>query len=402
MNEYFKAVKISDSVYWVGAIDWNVRSFHGYRTERGTTYNAFLVLDEKVTLIDTVKAPFVGELLARIRSVIDPKKIDYIVSNHAEMDHSGALPEVIAAVEPEKVFASALGQKNLKAHFGEDLDITVVKTGETLSLGRHGLHFIETRMLHWPDSMVSYLDGEKILFSQDAFGMHLAGSALYADEYPDYVLEHEAKKYFANILLHLSPKILELLDALPSFNLDIAMIAPDHGPLWRKDVGRVIQLYRECAEQNWKDRALVVYSTMWKSTEKLARAIADGISGTGIRTEVMSLEAVERSAVITAVLASGIVAVGTPTMNNQMYPAVADILTYSRGLRPKNHIGAAFGSFGWSGEGAKLVQAELAAQGFEMPFEPFSVKYVPTEKDLAAAYELGAGLGRKLLEKLGR
>ncbi len=400
MNEYFKAVKISDSVYWVGAIDWNVRNFHGYRTERGTTYNAFLVIDRKVTLIDTVKAQFAGELLARIRSIIDPRKIDYVVSNHSEMDHAGALPDVISAVKPEKIFASPMGQRNLREHFGADLAVETVKTGDTLPLGKRTLHFVESKMLHWPDSMVSYLDGDGILFSQDAFGMHLAGSSLYADEYPDCVLESESKKYFANILLHLSPKILALLDALPSYKLDIGMIAPDHGPLWRRDTDRIVRMYREYAEQKWKNRALVFYATMWKSTEKLARAIADGIAGTGVQTEVMSLDAFDRSAVITAVFESGIVAAGTPTMNNQMYPSVADILTYSRGLRPVNHIGAAFGSYGWSGEGAKLVQEELTAQGFEMPFAPLGVKFVPTEEDLSSAYDLGVSLSRKLREKL--
>lgn len=400
MKEYLKAVKVSENVYWVGAIDWNVRNFHGYQTERGTTYNAFLVIDEKITLIDTVKAPFVDELMARIRSVIDPSKIDYIVSNHAEMDHSGALTAVMDAVQPEKLFASPMGEKNLKAHFGADLDITVVKTGDVISLGKQSLHFIETRMLHWPDSMFSYLDGDKILFSQDAFGMHLAGSSLWSDEYEYSLLEHEAKKYYANILLHLSPQIAKLLEAFPSYNLDLAIIAPDHGPLWRRDHDKILELYAECVKQGWKKRALVVYATMWNSTEKLARSLADGIASVGVPVDVASLNANERSAVITGILDAGVVALGAPTMNNQMFPAMADILTYVRGLKPKNHIGFSFGSFGWSGEATKQIQSEMESWGFELPHGPFAVKYVPTEDDLKKAFDFGVDLGQRLLEKL--
>ncbi len=399
MNEFFKAVKISEHVYWVGAIDWNVRNFHGYRTERGTTYNAFLIIDDKITLVDAVKAPFYGELMSRIRSVIDPADIDYIVSNHTEMDHTGALPAVIEAVKPEKLFASVMGEKNLKAHFGSELDVTVVKTGDTVSLGKQNLKFAETRMLHWPDSMFTWLDGDKILFTQDAFGMHLAGSQLWADEYDDALLTHEAKKYYANILLHLSPQIGKLLETYPSLGFEPAVIAPDHGPLWRKDHEKIFNLYADCVRQDWKKGALVVYSTMWNSTEKLARAVADGIAAAGVPVKTASLGAVDRSAVITDIMDAGIVAFGAPTMNNQMYPAMADVLTYVRGLKPRNHMGLAFGSYGWSGESVKQIQAELTGLGFEMPCEALSVKYVPTEDDLKKAFETGHALAVKLLEK---
>ncbi len=401
MDEFFKAVRISEHVYWVGAIDWNVRNFHGYTTGRGTTYNAFLIIDEKVTLIDTVKAPFYDELMARIRSVIDPAKIDYIVSNHAEMDHSGSLPAVIEAVRPEKVFASPMGEKGLKAHFGADLDLTVVKTGDTLSLGRETLHFVETKMLHWPDSMITYLEKAKILFSQDAFGMHLAGSNLYTEEYDRSITEHEAKKYFANILLHLSPRIIELLDVLPSLKLDISMIAPDHGPIHRtpEDIGWILKLYREMAEQKPKPKALVFYATMWDSTEKIGRALADGLAQSGVEVKVASLNATDRSAIITDILDCGLVAAGTPTMNNNMFPAMADALTYIKGLRPRNRIGFAFGSYGWSGEGGKQVHAALTEMGFEMPMELMNVKYVPTAADLEKAFDAGVALAKQLIEK---
>lgn len=399
MISSLQAEKVSGNVWWVGAVDWNVRNFHGYQTDRGSTYNAFLVIDEHITLIDTVKGPFFEEMMSRIASVVDPAKIDYIVSNHAEPDHSGALPAAIAAIRPEKVFCSVLGEKNLKAYYGPDLPLTAVKTGDSVSLGKGSLAFVETKMLHWPDSMVSYYDRDKILFTQDAFGMHLAGSKLWADEYPEPILRHEARKYFANILLHLSPKILDLLNALPGLGLDIGVIAPDHGPLWRRNLNWIIDLYRECAEQPMQPRALIVYATMWGSTEKLARLIGDGIRSRGVEVELCALGVNDRSAVITKVLGCGLVLVGSPTMNNQMYPSVADVLTYMKGLRPKNHIGGVFGSGGWSCEAPKLIQAELEAMKFELPEPPVSVKFAPTPAECAQAFAFGAGLADKLLEK---
>jgi len=401
MKEVFKAVKISEKVYWVGAIDWNVRNFHGYRTSRGTTYNAFLVLDKKVTLIDTVKHNFFDEMLARISSVIDPGKIDYLVSNHAEPDHSGSILETVAAIKPDKIFASPMGEKALKAYYGE-LPISVVKTGDSIDLGDSKLTFVETKLLHWPDSMVTYLDTEKMLFSQDAFGMHLAGSKLFADEYPRWVLEHEAKKYFANILLHLSPKVLELLNALPSFHLDIQVVAPDHGPLWRtkEDIAWILDLYRTCAEQKYQARAIVCYTSMWGSTERLANAIADGIRTTGVEVKVSDLAENERSAIMTDIEDSSLCVFGAPTMNNQVYPSMADILTYAKGLRPQNKIGAAFGSFGWSGEGAKFIASELEAMNMEKVTEVLQVKYMPATADLEKAFQMGVTLGNALLAKL--
>ena len=399
MNSCFKAQKIGENVYWVGAVDWNVRNFHGYQTNRGSTYNAFLVLDEKVTLIDTVKAPFAGEMLSRIASVIDPAKIDYIVSNHSEPDHSGSLPAAVAAIRPEKIFASAAGEKTLKAYYGQELDITVVKTGSVLSLGRSNLAFVDTKMLHWPDSMVCYLDSEKMLFSQDAFGMHLAGSKLWADEYPEYILEYEARKYFANILNHLSGKVLELLNSLPSLKLDIRMIVPDHGPLYRRNLEWILNLYRICAEQKSVPRALVAYSSMWHSTETMANALADGIRSTGVEVKVADLAENDRSAIMTEVAARSLVCFGAPTMNNQMFPAMADVLTYVKGLRPKNKLGFAFGSYGWSGEGGKQIAEVLTGMGAEQPFPVFQVKYAPTAADLETIRNTGAALGGNLLEK---
>lgn len=396
MKEYFKAERVSENVWWVGAIDWNVRNFHGYETSRGTTYNAFLIIDEKITLVDTVKAPFVSELLARVASVIDPSKIDIIISNHAEPDHSGGLPAVIAATQPEKVVASVTGVKTLRAYYGEELAVDAVKTGDTLSLGKGTLSFVDTKMLHWPDSMISYYDRDKVLFSQDALGMHLASSALWADQLDPYVLDYEARKYFANILNFQAPKVLALLDSLPSLGLDIGIIAPDHGPLWRKDLETIIGIYHRAAEQLPKRKALIAYATMWGATARCANALADGLRSQGITVVVTDLSVSDRSAVMTEVGDAGIIAFGAPTMNNQMYPAMADVLTYVKGLKPKNKIGFAFGAYGWSGEGAKNIAAELDAMGAQQPIELRQVKYMPTTADLEAFFACGVELAKAL------
>ena len=400
MKQNLKAVQVAPHIWHVGATDWNVRNFHGYLTGRGSTYNAFLIMDEKITLIDAVKAPFADELLARIASVVDPAKIDYVVSNHSEPDHTGALPRILEAVRPEKLFASAAGAKTLKAYYG--IDALPVKTGDTLELGAGKLAFVDTKMLHWPDSMIGYYDADKALFSQDAFGMHLAGSKVWADEYDGSILEQEARKYFANILNFQAPKVIALLDSLPTLNLDIEFVFPDHGPSWRGDWSWIADLYRDCAEQKPRKHALVAYSTMWNSTRILADAIADGIRSRDVEVTVADLAVNDRSAIMTEVANSGIVAFGAPTMNNRMYPAMADVLCYVRGLRPQNKLGFAFGSYGWSGEGAKQIAAELEAMGMEQVVEPLQVKYMPTPEELEKARAAGVALADALLAKINK
>lgn len=401
MENYLKAIQITEKVWWVGAIDWNLREFHGYRTARGTTYNAYLVVADKITLIDTVKAPFKDEMMQRIASVIgDPARIDYIISNHAEMDHSGSLPQVIAEVQPEKVFASVMGVKALDAHFRIGSALTAVKTGDVISLGNMSVTFVETRMLHWPDSMISYIPEQKILFSQDGFGMHLATDRIFADQNDSAVVEQEMRKYFANILLLYAPQVLKLLEDLPKLNLAVDVIATDHGPIWRGDLlGRPLELYRQWASQIPENRAVVVYSTMWHSTEKMATAIADGLRSAGTQVKVMSLEANIRSDVATEILCAGALVVGSPTINNQMYPAVADVLCYLKGLRPKNLLCAAFGSFGWSGEAVAQINEQFAAMKLELAAEGLKLKYVPTDADLEKCFGYGAAIGAVLAEK---
>ena len=400
MSGGFKALKITDRVYWVGAIDWGLRNFHGYLTSRGTTYNAFLVLDDKITLIDTVKPQFYPEMMGRISSVINPKEISYVVSNHSEMDHSGALPRFVHAMKPEKIVASANGVKALKAHFHWDTHVETVKSGDVLNLGNTQLKFVEARMLHWPDSMFSYLDEEGVLFSNDAFGMHLATSERFADEIDFSILQAEGAKYFANILLHLSPLVLRLIDQLPSLNLDIKMIAPDHGPVWRENVGTIVDLYGKWARQEKTHRAIVVYDSMWGSTSRMARAVGDGLKEGGAAVTLMPLDSAHRSDVVTELLDAGALVVGSPTMNNQIYPTVADVVNYLKGLKPKNLVGATFGSFGWSGEAVKHLDNHMREMGVDLVEDGLRIPYVPDDEALAGCRNLGLKVANTLLDSI--
>ena len=404
MKDTFKAVKILDDVYWVGAIDWDVRQFHGYLTSRGTTYNAFLILSDKdkITLIDTVKASFADEMFARIASVVDPEKIDYIVSNHSEMDHSGSLPRAIERIKPEKIFASKMGAKALGRHFDLDRDITVVGDGETLDLGAEKLTFAETKMCHWPDSMVTYQHGRQILYTQDAFGMHLAGFERYADEYDRMVIDHEAAKYYANILMHLAGFIGKTLDKLTALDLDISMIAPDHGPIWRtpEDIGGIIGSYARWSAQEPTDKVVVVYDSMWGSTARMARAIGEGLFAGGAKAKLMSMSACHRSDVVTEILDAGGLVVGSATMNNGIQPAIADVITYIGGLKPRNLAAGAFGSYGWSGEAPKNLQAWLTDLGLNVIGDPLGVNYVPDADDLAKCRRFGLEIAQATLASL--
>lgn len=401
MSGVFEAVKVSEHVWWVGAIDWSVRDFHGYSTNRGTTYNAYLIVADKVTLVDTVKAPFKNELLARIASVIEPQKIDYIISNHAEMDHTGCLPEVIEIVNPQKVFASAMGLKALSEHFNISEGISAVKDGEKLSLGNVSVSFIETRMCHWPDSMVTYLHEDGLLFSQDAFGMHLASSQRFADEIDQAVLLYEARRYYANILLPLSSFVAKTLDKAVNLGVPFNIIAPDHGPIWRAEPGRIIELYaRWAGQERTGNKAVVVYDTMWGSTAMMARAIGEGLSTGGAIVKVMPVGASHRSDIATEILDAGALLVGSPTINNNMFPTIADVMTYLKGLKPKGLIGGAFGSFGWSGQAVGDLTTLLKSMDVELIGEPVRSKYVPDASVLSTCRGLGERVAKVLTEKM--
>jgi len=400
MSNIFSAIKISDHVYWVGAIDWTIRDFHGYTTPHGSTYNAYLIMADKITLIDTVKAPFRDEMLARIKSVVDPSQIKYIISNHSEMDHSGSLASVIDIIKPEKVFASSVGVRTLHDMFHDQHGILPVADGETLSLGNMELTFMETRMIHWPDSMITYLAKDEILFSQDAFGMHFATLERFNDEIPPATLEYEAATYYANIVLPYSPVVLKALDKVTATGWSLKIIAPDHGPVWRKDLGRIIELYSKWASQKPENKAVVVYATMWHSTEKMAGAIAEALARAGVKVKLLSLNETHRSEVVYEVLNAGALIVGSSTLNNNILPQMADVMTYLKGLKPANLIGAAFGSYGWSGESVRDLEEILGKMKVEIAAPAVSVKHVPDNAALDKCREMGETIAAALLKKV--
>ena len=395
-------IKLTDKIYWVGAVDWDVRDFHGYSTNRGTTYNAYLIMDEKITLIDTVKSSMKADLISRISEIVDPKKIDYIVVNHVEMDHSGSLPDMIDLIQPEKIICSKMGEKALRQHFHrDDWPYQIAVPGEDISLGSKTLSFLETRMLHWPDSMFTYVVEDKILFSSDAFGMHLATSERFDDEISQAVLMDEMTKYYANILTLYSPLVRKLIAKVQEIGLEIKMIAPDHGVVWRSNPMMAIEAYDRWSRNEGKGNALIIYDTMWHSTEKMAKEVAAGLQDEGVSVKLLNLRYCHRSDVMSDVLDASAIVLGCSTLNNGLLPRMAGFLMYMRGLRPTNKIGAAFGSFGWSGEAVKLLNGAMEEMKLEVVDEGLRVKYVPEKSDLGACVELGRKVGQALKANRG-
>jgi len=368
-------VKIKEGIYWVGGIDWDLRNFHGYLTQRGSTYNAYLIIDEKITLIDTVKYYLVDEMLERISKIIDPSKIDYIVSNHTEMDHSGGIPRVLEVAPNAKVFASPNGVKGLSKHYSSDYNYQEVKTGETLKLGKRTLQFVLTPMVHWPDNMVSYCPEEKILFSNDAFGQHIASSERFDDELPIDIVMHEARKYYANIVLPYGAQVEKALKALDGIPMEV--ICPSHGILWRSNIEDILNEYKKWCVNKTDRKALIVYDTMWGSTEKIAYAIENAFEDKGYHTKMYNLKINHISDIMTEILTAKYICVGSPTLNNNMLPTVAQFLTYLKGLAPKGRKAMAFGSYGWGGQSIGLVEDILKECNFDIFIDKVRVNYIP-------------------------
>ena len=387
-------IEIAPGVFNVGVQDWNVRDFHGYSTDLGTTYNAFLVVDEKITLIDSVKKEFGDQLLENIAAVVDPRRIDCVVSNHTELDHSGSLARVMHRVGEDKpLYCSKMGAKNLARHFPQKWNYKAVGSGDQLKIGRRTLHFLETRMIHWPDSMFTYMPEDGILFSSDGFGQHYAGPERFDDEVGERIMPH-ARKYFANILLLYTTHIEKLIRQVADMKLELRMICPDHGIIWRRDPSKIVQAYLAWCAQEPQQKAVVVYDTMWHSTERMAEAITAGIAAEGVVAVPRNLRAYHRSEVMTDIFDARAVVVGSPTLNNGLFPTVADFLCYMHGLKPRNKIGAAFGSYGWSGEAVKLIENELREMKIE-PVEPgLRVQFVPEPSVVDACREFGRKIGR--------
>jgi len=388
-------IQIADGVYQVGATDWNIRDFHGYSTDIGTTYNSFLIVDDKIALIDSVKKEFSDQLLENISRVVEPKKIDCVISNHTEMDHSGSLTKIMHRIgENKPLYCSRMGHKNLSRHFRQPLNYQAVADGEQLSLGKRTLTFLETRMVHWPDSMFTYLSGEKILFSSDGFGQHYAGPEKFDDQIDPATVMYHAKKYFANILLLYAPLIQKLLKKVTELDLGIRMICPDHGIIWRRNPTAIIEAYDRWSRQEPEKKAVILYDTMWHSTEKMAETIAESILREGVSAKPMHLRKWHRSDVMTEIFDARAVVVGSPTLNNQLFPSLADFLTYMKGLKPLNKIGAAFGSYGWSGEAVKLINRELEEMNIELIDPGLRVNYVPDRNALEKCREFGRRIGQ--------
>ncbi len=389
------AVEIAKGVYWVGAVDWGIRHFHGFElsTHRGTTYNAYLIVDEEVVLIDTVWGPFAQELLRNVSEVVDPAKITYVVANHAEMDHSGGLPAVMRAAPDATVVVSKRGEKSIPGHYHEDWKLRPVKTGDKLNIGENELVFVEAPMLHWPDSMFSYLTGRSILMPNDAFGQHYATAYRFNDQVNEEELYEEATKYYANILTPFSEQVLKKIDEVIALKLPVEMIAPSHGVIWRKDPLQIVTKYQEWARQEPEPRAVVIYDTMWEATRRMADAIGEGLAEAGIDHKTFHMATADRNDVITEIFRSRAVLVGSPTFNNGVLPTIAPILEDLRGLKYKNKIGAAFGSYGWSGEAAKKIEDHLRQCKIDIAAEAVRCKWQPTESDLAECREFGRKIG---------
>ena len=389
-------VELKKGIYWVGAIDWNVRDFHGYSTPFGSTYNAYLILDEKNVLVDTVKAPFYLEMLGRISEVIDPAKIDIVVSNHVEMDHSGSLLQIVERIGSPLVVTSERGKRGLEKHYQQSLKFRTVKSGETLSIGHRTLSFVEAPMLHWPDSMFTYIKEDQLLLPNDAFGQHFASCQRFEDEVGDDVMRHAAK-YYANILWPLAPLILKKVDEVVKMGIPIDMIAPSHGLIWRKDPNRIIQAYVEWSQGKTAKKVLVIYDTMWGSTEKMAKAILKGLIDEGADARLLHLRSNHRSDIIEEMLKARGILLGSPTLNNGMFPTMGDFLTYMRGLRPKGKSFGLFGSHGWGGGAIKEMRRHLEMEKFEIWEKELSVQFIPNSEELGSAIQFGREFAKKVL-----
>ena len=394
------AVELTNGVYWVGAIDWNGRDFHGFTTPGGTTYNSYLVVGEKTALIDTVKAPFAGEMLRRISQIIDPSKLDYIVVNHMEPDHSGSLAELKKQTNA-KILITKRGVDILNGYFrdegSEKWDFETVQTGDQLDLGSKTLIFLEAPMLHWPDSMETFLKEDRILFSNDGFGQHIATSKRYDFEVGDVI--PEAAEYYANILMPFHMPLLSYFRVLEELEIEPLQIAPSHGIIWKQDLKKILEAYRAWANGEVKEKVLVIYDTMWGSTEIMANEIAEAVLAEGVEVKLLNLRKNTRSHIMKEMLDAAVFAVGSPTLNNGLFPTVGDFLIYLKGLRPQKKKALAFGSYGWGGGAVKIVEQELKNAGIEVLEPGLQVKYRPYEKELERCRKLGEQLAAAAKEQ---
>ncbi|MGB9886401.1 MAG: FprA family A-type flavoprotein [Moorellales bacterium] len=391
-------VALGEGIYWVGAVDWNLRYFHGptFYTPRGTTYNAYLLVDDQVALVDTVHAAFASALLANLRRVREPLRIDYLVINHSEKDHSGAFPMVLEAYPGAKVLCTERAVEILRAYYGGGFQYQTVKTGDTVILGRRRLQFIEAPMLHWPDSMFTYVPEEGLLLSNDAFGQHLAATGRFDDEVDSDQLMEEAARYYANILMPFSSLVSRKLGEIEQLGLDLRVIAPSHGVIWRRDPQAILQAYARWAEGQARPRAVIAYDTMWQSTEKMALALLEGLVEGGAEARVFKLSVSDRNEVIREILEAKAVLVGSPTVNNDLLPAVSPLLDELVGLKPRGRLALAFGSYGWAGGSIRIIEERLQLAKMELVQPGLAVKWAPGPDDLNRCRELGREIAARI------
>lgn len=392
--------ELAKGIYWVGVTDWGLRHFHGHElsTHRGSTYNAFLIVDEKIVLVDTVWGPFQDQLIENIKEIIDPAKIDIIVANHSEPDHSGGMPAVLRHAPNAQVIVSKRGLESFPGHYHQQWNFKAVGTGESINIGENDLLFIEAPMLHWPDTMFTYVTGKNILISNDAFGQHFATDFHFNDQVNEEELYEEALKYYANILTPFSKMVTKKIDELLAMNLPIDMIAPSHGVIWRKDPIQIVHKYREWAAQVPEKNAVILYDTMWNATRKMAEAIGDGLGAEGVNYKIFNMSVSDRNDVLTEVFKSKAVILGSPTLNNGLLPTITPVMEDLKGLKFQNKIGAAFGSYGWSGECVNLLEAHLAACKINVAVPGVRAKWQPSDEDLVSCTNLGRAMAEAIKE----
>ena len=373
--------KINDKILWVGKTDWELKKFHGdeFTTVKGSSYNSYLIRDEKTVLIDTVWLPYDREFVKDLKKEIDLNKIDYIIIQHGEVDHSGALVELMKEIPNTPIYCTANAVKSIKGQYHQDWNFVPVKTGDKLNIGENTLTFIEAPMLHWPDTMFTYMDKEEILFSNDGFGQHLASEYLYADEVDQADLFNQALTYYANILAPFGMMVKNKINEILNMNFPIKMICPSHGLIWRKDPTQIVNKYLEWADSYKENQITIIYDTMWNSTRKMAEAIAKGIKNVDKEVEVklMNTSKDDKTDVLTEVFKSKTILVGSPTVNNGYLHSIAGILEMIKGMKLKGKKAAAFGSYGWSGEAVKQITEELKKSGLEILNDGIRVEWTP-------------------------
>lgn len=388
--------KISDTVTWVGKIDWELNTFHGeeYSTHKGSSYNSYLIRDEKTVLIDTVWKPFAKDYVENLKKIVDLNEIDYIIMNHSEIDHSGGLCELMKEIPNTPIYCTKNGAKIIKGHHHKDWNFVEVKTGDTLDIGKNKLVFVEARMLHWPDSMMTYMAGENILFSNDAFGQHYASTLMYNDLVDQDELYKEAIKYYANILTPFSKFVVSKIEEVVALNIPIEMICPSHGIIWRDNPLQIVTKYVEWAKSYQENQITIVYDTMWEGTRKMAEAIAEGIKSKDkdVAVKLFNCSKKDKNDIITEVFKSKMILVGSSTINNGILSAAASILEIIKGLKFTDKKAAAFGSYGWSGESVKIITEQLKEAKFDVVSEGIKELWNPDEAALERCKEFGANL----------